>query len=125
MRAPSLDDWSEITDGVSDAALLQLLRVNRTTLTRWRDGRARMPHAAQELCRITFRGKLPPRGTLWQGWSIGHDGRLYAPDLARGFTPADLHQLHWLMQTRAWKDARAETFRKACAAPSPSVPQDG
>lgn len=112
----TLDSWTEITDGVSDAAILHLLRVSPKTLTRWRAGTFQMPHAAQELCRITFRGLLPPRGSLWRNWAIGHDGLLYAPDLARGFTPADLYQLHWLMQGRAWRTARA-TLSESRTAP--------
>jgi len=105
--APTLDEWTAITDGVSEREILRVTRVNRTTLMRWRAGRARMPYATQLLLRIHFRGELPPRGALWRAWRIGHDGLLYAPDLARGFSPTDLYQLHWLQQSAAWRAALA------------------
>jgi hypothetical protein len=115
---PTLDDWTAITDGVSESAILQLARVNPRTLKRWRAGLSRMPHATALLLRMVFKGELPPRGTLWRGWAIGHDGLLYAPDLARGFTPGDLYTLHWLKQTEAWRTARAAvTLRDDPAAP--------
>ena len=109
----TLDEWLAFSDGLSDAALLRVLQVHRTTLNRWREGRGRIPHAARELLRIVAKGELPPRGTLWRGWALGHDGLLYAPDLARGFSPADLYELHWLKQSDAWRAARAQVAARA------------
>lgn len=104
----SLDDWLEFSDGVSDRALLRALRVHRTTLKRWRAGRARIPHAARELAKIHFQGSLPPMaGAAWAGWRFGHDGLLYAPTLKRGFSASDLYELHWLLQSASWRQARA------------------
>lgn len=112
----SLDDWLEFSDGLSEQALLGIVRVHRTTLLRWRAGRGRIPYAARELVRIVVKGELPPRGTLWRQWSIGHDGLLHAPDLSRGFSPSDLYALHWLKQSQAWRQARASrSLREASA----------
>ncbi len=103
----SLDDWLAFSDGVSERALLASLGVHRTTLRRWRAGLTRIPRAARLVIGFYYRGELPPRGALWRGWSVGHDGLLYSPRLTRGFSPADLYALHWLQQSQAWRLARA------------------
>lgn len=111
---PTLDEWVAVTDGVSERAVAEVAGVARTTVARWRNGQSRMPHATRVLLRIHFKGELPPRaGALWAGWRIGHDALLYAPDLARGFTPADLYTLHWLKQSHAWREARRATTARA------------
>ena len=87
--------------GTSAEQIAGICRVNRTTAMRWKQGRARMPFAAFALVQQSIEGFLPPGGA-WSGWRFGRDGRLYAPDLARGFTPEHIRQLDVLLPMFSW-----------------------
>ena len=103
-----MNEQKERLFGVPAQVLAGLTGVDRTTATRWKLGRARMPRAARELVAMHLDGALGPRaGATWSGWTWGHDGLLYAPDLKRGFSPTDLYELHWLQQAATWRSARA------------------
>jgi hypothetical protein len=47
----------------------------------------------------------------WDGWQVGHDGRLYAPGARDGVAPNDVASLHWWRQLVAyWR--RQSTIQK-------------
>lgn len=93
--------------GYSVAELARIAYVDRSTASRWKSGRARVPGAALALVRQHFEGELGPRaGPDWRGARFGHDGLLYLPDMRRGFSAADLRQLHWLLQSQEWRTAK-------------------
>lgn len=99
------DQRAELFGIVSTPEIVEICQVNRTTAMRWKAGLARIPYAARELIRHALEGDLPqPAARAWPGWRFGRDGRLYAPDLKRGFSPEDLRALHWLQQQHRYME---------------------
>jgi hypothetical protein len=115
----TFDEWIEITDGYAHEKIADILSVTLRQVRRYRAGT--MPAAFRRLLEYECRGHVP--GAPWRAWRVGHDGLLYAPDLARGFTPYDLKTLHWLQQAATWRDARARVAQvtlNRCLAPLPA-----
>jgi transcriptional regulator with XRE-family HTH domain len=75
--------------GLTVAELARFLGRHECTLARWRSNG--IPPWARTLLRLKA-GHLDDLG--WSGWQIVK-GELYAPDLAHGFTQADLYAAHW------------------------------
>lgn len=78
--------FCECADGMTDAALADLLRVSRQTVHRWRTA-GPVPYSAFALLQL-LRGTLPAVYGDWHDWRI-HDGLLLAPDMhpETGITP--------------------------------------
>lgn len=62
-----------------------------------------MPWAAFVLVRQSIEGFVPPIAAgAWSGWRFGADGRLYAPDIKRGYEPHHIRQLDILLPMYSW-----------------------
>lgn len=96
-------------DGIAPSILAAWCGVDPWTVTRWERGTSRAPLSAVRLVGMLARGELPPiAGPMWSGWRFGHDGLLYAPGWARGFTAGQVASIHWLEQVSTWRTARAD-----------------
>lgn len=83
--------------GLSARELAALAGVNRTTASRWKRGRSRVPPAVLALAAWRLYGELEGiLGPAWRGWRAGRDGRLYAPAWRRGFTPDEILAMPFL-----------------------------
>ena len=103
----TLDQWHEAATAAPLEEIARVAGVHRTTAARWRIT-GRVPRAVTALLKYHFHGSLPPcAGPAWSGWRFGHDGLLYAPDLAQGFDPNEIRCLVWFRQVESWRDARA------------------
>lgn len=100
-------DYEELADGASDSRVANITHTNRCTVNRWRRS-GRLPWCAARTLAAELHGAPPIlAGPGWARWRFRRDGLLYAPDLARGFSPGDLYQLHWLQQGASWRTAQA------------------
>lgn len=100
---PSYIEQADALLGIHAERIAAICRVNRTTALRWKLGRSRMPFTAFALVMQVIEGFCPP-GSAWTGWRFGADGRLYAPDLKRGFEPHHIQQLEYLLRMFSWSE---------------------
>lgn len=72
------------------------LRVHRTTLKRWLDGKTRVPESALVTLRAAAWGQMPGRKAerCWDGWYFA-DGRLWSPE-DTSFEASELRAIPYL-----------------------------
>ncbi len=79
------------------------LRVHRTSVNRWENGKSAIPFMVFELLRLVFESanfRLSHQN--WQGWFINHEGRLVSPDRAEvSFSPDDLSYVREIHQAKS------------------------
>lgn len=100
--------------GVGIEELAEIAHVNRSTASRWKRDRTRIPFAAYALVRLRAFGELElALGPAWAGWRIGRDGALYPPGYRRGYTPGELLGVPYLHgQVRALEQRIAAAIRR-------------
>lgn len=77
----SARELEHLVKELSEHTALRLLRVHRTTISRWIRGKSRIPDSALITLRAALYGERPGDvGKVWEGWSFGPDGMLYSPD---------------------------------------------
>lgn len=110
------------------------LRVTISEIQKWETNKATVPFMAFELLRLVFESaffRLSNKN--WQGWFIGHDGRLVSPDRGNlSFSPDELSFIRETHQIKAMYEienrklrAEIEPLRTELAALKAADPNDG
>jgi transcriptional regulator with XRE-family HTH domain len=100
--------------GISIGELAELAGVNRSTASRWKNGKSRIPAAVLRLVEFRLFGELEPvLGAAWRGWRIGRDGLLYAPGWRRGFEPGEILAMPYLYGQISALNARVRELARA------------
>lgn len=110
------------------------LRATIHSIESWETGKIEVPFIAFELLRVVFESaffRLSNKN--WQGWFIGHDGRLVSPDRGNlSFSPDELSFIRETHQIKAMYEienrklrAEIEPLRTELAALKAADPNDG
>lgn len=89
--------------------ILELLGINRATLSRWLAGENRIPLAASRLLSFSLRGNLHG---YWEGWIFSLDGLLYPPGWGEGLSHADIVQIWFYKKQAALCRSQAELIEQ-------------
>ena len=86
-----------LLDYVSRGELEELSGADRTTVARWKAGKARVPLAVLRLIEWRYgRHMAGLLGPQWSGWYWDRAGDLHAPGWRRPFTPGEILALPML-----------------------------
>lgn len=113
---PNRDELHKLVQTVGLEWAEGYLRVHRTTLKRWLDGKARVPESALVTLRAVAWGQMPGRKAerCWDGWYFA-DGLLWNPE-DQGFEPSELRAIPYLRgELRALRAQVADLQAKLAA----------
>ncbi len=90
------------------------LRIHRTSINRWENGKSTIPFMAFELLRLVYEStsfKLSNQN--WQGWFINQAGRLVSPDRGNlSFSPDELSYVRETHKAKAMYESENTQLRK-------------
>lgn len=95
-NADRLAELQKLVETIGPTWAEGYLRVHRTTLKRWLDGKARVPESALVTLRAVAFGQMPGRKAerCWDGWYFA-DGKLWSPE-DTWFEASELRALPYL-----------------------------
>jgi len=95
-KAIALREIQELVGELGITQTLAVLDVYGSTVKRWIEGKSRPSAAVYIALKAAARGQLPGMEIRqWQGWRFLPDGRLWNPNGADSYGPADLLGIHW------------------------------